>query len=372
MPQALSECYRGAKLVRNHALIQEDLWVVNGKIAPPQPKADKIHSVEGKIIAPGYIDLQINGAFGVDFATDFSPLEPIVKGLRQQGVLNFLPTLISSPLPHYRNWKSHYLNHPSVLGVHYEGPFLNIGKGGAHSKKDIVPIDEEAVFSLLEHLGGIKIVTLAPEIPYALSLAQKLSAKGIIVAAGHSLATYEEAQKGFKAGVKLVTHLFNAMTSIQHRHPGLPVAALNDPDIYYSMIVDGIHVHPGMVKMAWEHKPSKLILITDAMAAMGLEGGLYRLGKQMVEVSNGEARIAGKKKLAGSILTMDQAVRNLHSMAECSIVEAIEAATLRPAELLGISNRKGTLAIGADADIIFLDEDLKVLGHSSSSSSISS
>ena len=369
MPQALSppriECYIGGRLLRDHRLVQEDLWVVNGKIAPPQKRVDKEHSMRGKIIAPGYIDLQINGAFGIDFATSLAPLDDLVKKLNTQGVLNFLPTLISSPANHYRSWKSHYLNHPAVLGVHYEGPFLNPEKAGAHSRKILLPITEEAVFEILDNVEGVKIVTVAPEIPNSLGLITKLSSKGIVVAAGHSLASYEEATAAFKAGIKLVTHLFNAMTPIQHRHPGLAIAALNHPTAYYSLIADGVHVHPAMVKLAWEHKPGKAILITDAMAAMGLDEGLFRLGHQTVEVKGKEAHIAGSKKLAGSALQMDQAVRNFKEMTGCSTVQALEAATLHPAELLGITHRKGTLTLGADADLIFLDEELNVQGYSS-------
>lgn len=361
MPQALSQRYTGGYLVKDHQLIKEDLWVKDGKIVPPQSRADQIIAMDGKIIAPGYIDLQINGAFGVDFATQWEDLEKIASGLRKQGVLNFLPTLISSPLEHYKQWRAHYSHHPAILGVHLEGPFINREKAGAHSRKRIQPISSEAV---LEALEGGKLVTLAPEIPHAIPLIRQLSAKGIIVAAGHSMATVEESKLAFNAGLKLVTHLFNAMTPIHHRQPGLAIAALTNPSVYYSIIADGVHLHPEMLKLAWQTKPDKMILVTDAMSAMGLGDGLYRLGDQAIEVKEGHAYVAGTKKLAGSVLQMDQAVRNLHAMTGCSIPQAIEAASLRPAELLGIANRKGTLAVGADADLIFLDHDLNVKGWS--------
>lgn len=358
MPQAL--CYTGGYLVRDHQLIQEDLWVKKGKIVPPQHHVDQVIQMEGKIIAPGYIDIQINGGFGVDFATSEDTLEVFSKKLRAQGVLNYLPTLISSPIEKYPQWRAYYSREPYVLGIHLEGPFLNREKAGAHSKKLIAPITEGAVVQALEKA---RIVTLSPEIPNGLSLIKQLAAKGVIVAAGHTLASYEEANSAFEAGVKLVTHLFNAMTPIHHRKPGLAIATLNHPSVFYSLIADGVHVHPGMVKFAWQMN-KRVILITDAMAAMGLEDGLYRLGLEAVEVRKGHAYIAGTKKLAGSVLQMDQAVRNFKEMTGCSLVEAIEAASLRPAELLGISKQKGSLAIGADADLIFLDHELNVLGHS--------
>lgn len=360
MPQALSQRYTGGYLVKNHQLVKEDLFVVKGKIAPPQSRVDQVIPMEGKIIAPGYIDLQINGAFGVDFASSLDNLDAVAASLAQTGVLNYLPTLISSPLEQYRVWKAHYGKQKGALGVHLEGPFLNRDKAGAHPKKMIFPISTEAVLDTLE---GATLVTLAPEIPHALPLIKQLTAKGVIVAAGHTLASYTEAEKGFEAGVKLVTHLFNAMTSIHHRHPGIGVATLTHPNVYYTIIADDVHIHPGMVKLAWQTNPKKMILITDAISAMGLEPGLYRLGNQAVEIKAGKATVTGSHKLAGSILKMDQAVRNLRAMTGCSIVDAIEAASLRPAELLGITSRKGTLAIGADADLIFLDENLFVTGH---------
>ena len=356
MPQAL--CYTGGSLVRDHQLIKEDLWVKAGKIVPPQSHADQVVRLEGKIIAPGYIDIQINGGFGVDFATMQEPLDTFAAKLKKTGVLHFLPTLISSPLEQYRMWRSYYGNHPAILGVHLEGPFLNRDKAGAHSKKSILPISQETVAEALE---GAKLVTLAPEIPNAFPLIKQLTAKGVIVGAGHTVATYEEGMRAFDAGVKLATHLFNAMTPVHHRQPGFAIAALNHPNAYYSIIVDGVHVHPAMVKLAWETKPQKMILITDAMGAMGLEDGLYRLGSEMVQVTNGHAYVSGTKKLAGSVLQMDQAVRNLRAMTGCSIVEAVEAASLRPAEFLGLAPQKGTLALGADADLIFLDENLNVV-----------
>jgi len=347
-------CFTNARLVREGRLVQEDLWIVDGKIASPQAKATETRDLQGLILAPGYIDLQLNGAFGCDFSTDPSCLEKVAQDLLQYGVTSFLATIISGAsyskiLPQLNQVKG-------LLGIHLEGPFLNPEKAGAHHQ--LLPVDEKVYGSL----KGVKLVTLAPELPGAVPFIQHLRREGIKVAAGHTQASYEEALHSFEAGVSLVTHLFNAMTPLSQRAPGIAGAALTTPGIFYTIIVDGQHLHPAMVKLAWQANPKGLVLITDGMAAMGLTEGHYILGGRSVEVTKGRACLTGTNTLAGSIVPLDQVVRNLRSITGCTPVQAIEAATLHPAQVLGISAQKGTLTQGADADLVFLDDDLFVKG----------
>ena len=368
MPQALSPhlstCFVNGQILRKHRLVNENLWIVNGKIAPAQEKADIRHDMAGLIIAPGYIDLQVNGGFGLDFSKDVNCGEVISKGLLKHGVTSFLATLVSSSPASYKKLLPYLQNDSHVFGIHLEGPFLNPKQSGAHAKNCLQPLHLNSLKDIYGSFEKVKLVTLAPEIQGAYECIQQLKEKNIRVGAGHTNASYEEALECFKKGVGLVTHLFNAMTPMHHRLPGIALAALNTKGLYYSLILDGLHVHPAVVELAWKANPLGLVLISDSMSALGdKERKSFHLGEQEVEVKGSQAVLKGTDTLAGSILTLDQAVRNLREFTKCSIAYALEAATLKPAEVLGITHQKGTLNSGADADLIFLDEKLEVKGH---------
>lgn len=359
--------YFNGSILRNHAFVDEELWVSNGKIISPQKKSDLNVNVKGKLIAPGYIDIQINGGFGVDFSSQPEMVDKVAKKLTQYGVTAFLPTVVSLPPDRYPKIlpflkpKPGGLHGATILGIHLEGPFFSVNKCGAHEATAIQ--EQISLFSLEKCYGdldGVKIITLAPEIPGALAIISNLAKKGIVVAAGHTKATSEELQKAQEAGLSLVTHLFNAMPAFHHRSPGVVGACLTNPKIYFSMIVDHVHLHPAAIHIAWKSHPSGLILITDAMQALGMPFGKYKLGDKQVESRETGVYLDGTEILAGSNLSMDQAVRNLFLQTKGSPVAAIEAASLRPAELLNLPH-KGNLSIGSDADFIFLDQDLHVL-----------
>ena len=242
-----------------------------------------------------------------------------------------------------------------------EGPFINPASQGAH-QADILR-DFEGVTSLEEVYGtleGVRIITLAPEITGGFDWISRIIKKNIIVSCGHSQSSFEDIQKASESGVKLVTHLFNAMTTFHHRASGIIGFALTSPHINYTIIADGIHLHPSVLSLAWRANPEGLILISDAMAALGLPDGIYRLGNMKVEVKHNRACIEGTSTLAGSIIGMDTAVRNLKAFTGCSIAEALEAASSKPAKILGIASSKGHLTEGADADFVVLDEELYV------------
>lgn len=354
--------FRGGKLLRKSSLIAEDLWIQNGRIIEPADHFDEDIDVHGRIIAPGFIDLQVNGAYGRDFASDLDALETICPALPRHGITSFLPTIISSTPKEYQSLLPHLVeqmkNPPAgaiPLGLHLEGPFLHPDFAGAHPREKFSNLRNPV--ACYGSLDNVKMVTIAPEIQ--LELIPILKARGIIVSAGHTHATYREAQQAIQKGISCVTHLFNGMPPFHHREPGWIGAALTHPGLAFSMILDGIHVHPAAVHIAWKANPDGLFLVSDVMAALGLSDGAYRLGSREVTVKGNTATLADSDTLAGSVVGLDQAVRNLRAWTGCSIAHALEAASLKPAKLLGLT-RKGRLEIGADADLVMLDNDLKV------------
>ncbi len=358
----------GARLLLNHRIEEGELWVQRGKIIPPQAQADREIDLEGKILAPGYIDVQINGGFGCDFSRNPEMTEFVAKQLLQYGVTSFLPTVISSSPEQYKavlpllQPRSFGKKGASILGIHLEGPFFSPSCCGAH-KKEFLLSDLSYMNSpetIYGDLRGVKLVTLAPELPGALPIVEQLTRRNVVVSAGHSAASFEQMKAGIKAGIGLATHLFNAMTPYHHRNPGIIGSALIDPSLPYSLIVDGVHLSPESVLLCWRCNPNGLILISDATEALGLPDGNYRLGTLEIESCGGQIYLSGTRTIAGSSLDLAKAVQNFQSITRCSAADALEAASLKPARLIGIYPSKGTLETGADADFIVLSDDLQV------------
>lgn len=326
------------------------------------PEGAKVLDAHGQVLAPGFIELQINGGFGHDFTEKPASLWMVAGALPRYGVTAFLPTVITSPLSNVNQALEVWKAGPPVgfkgalpLGYHLEGPMINPAKKGAHNPAYILPPSLEIIEGWFPE-EGVRLVTLAPEIPGAIEVIHELRKRGILVSAGHSMATYDEAMRAFDAGVLKGTHLFNAQPPVDHRQPGLSAALLTDRRLTTGMIVDGIHVHPAMVDLAWRLKgPGNFVLVTDAMAALGMPPGNYHLGDYDVIVDDTSARLSNGT-LAGSILTQDAAIRNLVSFTKCNLAEAISAATQNPANLLGLDS-KGCLEPGADADLVLLSPD---------------
>jgi N-acetylglucosamine-6-phosphate deacetylase len=244
------------------------------------------------------------------------------------------------------------------LGLHLEGPFINPAKKGAHNPDYIRPPQADSAMDWTLK-NGVRLVTLAPELPGALDLAARLLAGGVVVSAGHSMASFEQAQTAFDSGVRYGTHLFNAMPAMEHRQPGLAGALLADSRVVAGLIADGIHVHPAMVALAWKARGSRgLNLVTDAMTALGMPEGYYPLGDQTVKVDAVSARLPDGT-LAGSILTLDQALRNLMTFTGASLAEVLPVVTGTPARLLGLE-RKGRITPGCDADLMLLSPSGRV------------
>jgi N-acetylglucosamine-6-phosphate deacetylase len=314
---------------------------------------------QGLTLAPGMIDLQLNGGFGYDFTGNPATLWEVAARLPRYGVTAFLPTIITCPSEVVRAAMEALHQRPVTnfagavpLGLHLEGPFINPVKKGAHNPQYILPPQADSALDWTLS-NGVRLVTLAPELPGALELAARLLESGVVVSAGHSMASFEQAQAAFNSGVRYGTHLFNAMPAVDHRQPGLAGAVLADRRVVAGLIADGIHVHPAMAALAWKAKGSQgLNLVTDAMTALGMPEGFYKLGDRTVRVDAVSARLPDGI-LAGSILTLDQALRNLMAFTGASLAEVLPVVTGTPARLLGLE-RKGRIAPGCDADLVLL------------------
>ncbi len=330
------------------------------------PPSARLFDAAGRTLVPGFIDLQFNGGFGHDFTHDPTTIWSVSAEMVRWGVTSFLPTVITSPLATMAHAQQVLQAGPPVgwrgaqpLGLHLEGPFLNPQKKGAHNPNHIQLPSLSAVADWTPD-NGVALVTLAPEMEGALPVIEALAERGVVVSAGHSMATLAEAKDGISAGIRYATHLFNAMRPLHHREPGLATAVLMDDRVTLGIIPDGIHVHPDLVAMSWAlTRPSRLNVVTDAMAAVGMPPGRYQLGTFDVEVNTERAQLADGT-LAGSIVTMDSAVGHFQRFTHCSLAEAVATATTTPARLLNLRDRKGAVAPGLDADLVLLNDDLSV------------
>jgi len=325
-----------------------------------------LDSAPDGIIAPGFIDLQLNGAYGEDFTAKPDTIYHVAARVLQQGVTAFLPTIITAPLETYRE-AFEVLSPLSlfgrdgrqarVLGLHLEGPYLSPHRSGAHNRAHLRPRADPLADGLID--PSVKLVTLAPELENGLQAIRDLRAHGIVVSLGHSAASHDLSMEALDAGATWGTHLFNAMNPLHHREPGLPGALLSHDTAMFGVIPDGVHVHRSIFKWLMRAAGAeRMTVVTDAMAAAGMPPGVYPLGDRVVTVSATSARLPDGT-LAGSILTMDQAVRNLVTWGVCSPAEALTMASTTPARLLG-AQQIGRLMPGAAADMVVLDETLHV------------
>ncbi|MAT97628.1 MAG: N-acetylglucosamine-6-phosphate deacetylase [Anaerolineaceae bacterium] len=354
--------------------VMEDgaVLVADGRIQTIAPASQldlpaKVNCIDatGLHLMPGFIDLQLNGAIGLDFTSEPESIWAVADYLPRTGVTSFLPTIISSPLTTVSAAQEIITSSSpkgfqgaTPLGLHIEGPFLHPDKKGAHNPAYLqLPTVEKVADWTPEN--GVRLVTLAPELDGALEIIHLLTERSVVVSAGHSTATFDQATAGFEAGIRYGTHLFNAMPPLHHREPGLAGALLADERTTIGLIVDGEHVHPDLVKLVWQMVGNgRLNLVTDAMAALGMPSGSYWLGDFEVIVDDTTARLTNGT-LAGSLLTLDTAVRNLITFTGCTLSEALPAVTSTPANLLGLPH-KGRIAPNCDADLVLLTDDLQV------------
>eukprot|EP01119_Soliformovum_irregulare_P021015 TRINITY_DN6900_c0_g1_i1.p1 TRINITY_DN6900_c0_g1~~TRINITY_DN6900_c0_g1_i1.p1 ORF type:complete len:390 (-),score=118.16 TRINITY_DN6900_c0_g1_i1:54-1223(-) len=367
------------QILRDGALVNDTLRIQDGQIIErpftPEEVAQNIQRIDaqGMIVSPGYIDIQLNGGFGLDFSSvadlTKNAVSTVAKRLLEHGVTSFCPTIITSDAQSYKQILpliSRSKGSPKgaeVLGIHLEGPYLsNIG---AHKKECVRSgiADWNEIQELYGDLKDVSIITLAPELPGAIQVIPEFVKRNIAVSIGHSNSTIVQAEEAVQAGATLITHLFNAMTPFHHRDPGIIGLLTSEVSqkrkIYFSVIADKIHAHPYSVKISQKIHPDGFILITDAIPILGMPANVvHQLGPNEVVMKDGRAVVASTGILAGSAISMEEAVRNVRSFG-LSIVDSLEAATLHPAQSLQLE-KKGNFRVGSDADFILLNSELEV------------
>jgi len=335
--------------------------------ADARVKSAERHDLGGATLLPGFIDAQVNGGGGVLFndAPTVDAIRAIGQAHRRFGTTGFLPTLISDDLSVIAQAVAAVraaidAKVPGVIGVHIEGPFISAQRTGAHDPAKLRDLDERGV-QLLTSLGvGRTLVTLAPELTTAATI-RRLAAAGIVVSAGHTNATFEEMRAALAAGVRGVTHLFNAMSPLTHREPGVVGAALHDPECWCGLIVDGHHVHPAVLQLALRSKRAdRFLLVTDAMPNVGADQDSFMLQGRRIEVRDGRC-VDENGTLAGSALDMASAVRNTVELLGVPLEQAARMASTWPAQFLGVGSELGRIAPGCRASLVAVDDRVRVL-----------
>lgn len=356
------------RLVLGDEVVPGHLVIEDGFIAQVVPDPGNRDAASGPFVAPGFIDVHCHGWGGHDATGDADALTGMAHVLLKHGVTSFLPTAPTLPeaeIPRFaervRSWMRHApTGGAEPLGFNLEGPFIAPARKGAHDPALLRTPAELDPAIIDAALDGLRVMTIAPELSGALELITRLAALGIAPSIGHSNATLEEARAGYAAGGRTTTHLFNAMTGVDHRLPGLAVAALADDAAYVELIADGDHVHPALWPIITRTKPvDRLVLVSDALPIAGTGDGVGRVGGLDVEVRDGRATLLGTTTLAGSVIALDTAVRNLVA-AGVPLPAAVAAASANPAALLGEADR-GRIEVGRRAHLVELDDDLRVL-----------
>ena len=337
-------------------IVPGDVEVVNGLISRVGIAGQHGHGTA----VPGFIDLQVNGFAGVDFLnTDAHGYRRAGEAMVETGVTGYLPTLITSPeetLIAAMREVPILAEGPRILGIHLEGPFLSPLRLGAHppaARRD----PDAALLGRLLDAGPVRMMTLAPELKGMRPVVDLLQARGVTVSCGHTDATAQQAHSAFEYGLRTVTHLFNAMRPFEHRDPGIAGAALARSDVVVQIINDGVHLAPETVQMIWQAAGGRVALVTDAIAGTAAPQGTYRFGSIEIVVRDGAVR-GPNGVLAGSVLTMIEAIRNLHALG-VGFEDAVGAATSVPADVIGLSS-VGRIGVGLAADVVVLDDNLEI------------
>jgi N-acetylglucosamine-6-phosphate deacetylase len=347
--------------------------VRDGKIvrvgsAGTRVKADEVLDAQGRILAPGLIDVHIQGAGGAD-VLDATPeaLATISRTCARFGVTGFLATTVHKPGQDNRHLKvaaectGRDLGGAHLFGTHLEGPFISFEKKGMIQPSCLTQPSPEVLADIYGLLGdSLRMMTIAPELPGSVEIIKTLVSGGAIASFGHSKATYDETIRGFDAGITHVTHLFNAMPSLHHRDPGPLTAIFERPDVTCQVITDGVHSHPSVVRLAYrEVGPERFVTITDGMQAMGLPDGRYVYNGIEYESKDGAARYHNGT-LIGTALGLNQMLARLVRFTGCAASTAIKTVTENAARILGLEQTKGSISTGKDADLVILNDDFSV------------
>jgi N-acetylglucosamine-6-phosphate deacetylase len=358
--------FTGDRIVEDRAVLIDEGRIVDVVPEGSVPPGARRTPLEGGLLAPGFIDVQVNGGGGVLFNDEptVEAVRRIAAAHRAFGTTGLLPTLITDlpekmPRAIAAVAEAIRLGVPGILGIHLEGPFLNVARKGVHEADKIRPATE-ADLPVLTSLGsGRTVVTLAPELAPP-GFIRRLAAAGVLVSAGHTAASHDQIVAALAEGVSGFTHLFNAMTPLSSREPGAVGAALADPRSWCGLIVDGHHVHPASAKVAIAAKArGRMMLVTDAMPPVGADDPSYRLRGETITVVGGRCATADGT-LAGSALDMASAVRNTVRLVGLDLEEALRMASLYPAGFLGMDGERGRIAPGYRADLVLLDDALDV------------
>lgn len=363
----------GGKIIVPNGIVEGQVLAYTDTIAgiinaEAVPAGSEIIDAKGNYVAPGLVDIHIHGYLNEDASDGKAEgIRKIAEGIIKNGVTSFLPTTMTVSEPELlkafgtiRSLKreSQTWNGAEILGVHAEGPFINPNKKGAQAAENIQK--PNAAF-ILANSDIIRNVTLAPEMDEGHAVIKETAAKSdILLSMGHTDASYDEACAAVKDGMANATHLFNAMTALAHRNPGVVGAALASDDCYCEIIADTFHINPGLYKIVAKQKCGKLILITDCTRAGGMPDGEYDLGGQSIFLKGIECRLADGT-IAGSVLKLNEAVRNVRKHTSLPIYEVAAMASGVPARAVKADSRIGSIEVGKDADIIIADEDFNIL-----------
>lgn len=367
------KCIMNGRVVLPDSVVTDVAVIFDEKIRAIVPASEvnldeyEVIDAKGNLVAPGLVDIHIHGYLGED-ASDGSTegLKVMAAGIAKNGVTSWCPTTmtiakneIEAAFDTARKVKAETECYGAkILGINCEGPFINPSKKGAQPGEYILPPDGDFIITNADIL---KLFTVAPEMEGALDAIKKVYEDGrVLVSMGHTGASFDEANAGIEAGVRHTTHLFNAMTALQHRNPGVVGAALSDEKVSCELIADTFHVNPGLYKLVAKAKGDKLCLITDCMRAGGMEDGDYTLGGQHV-IKKGIECLLEDGTIAGSVLELNAAVRNLKNHTELSLPEVFACASLNPAKAVGEADNIGSLEVGKCADIIICDDEINVI-----------
>ncbi|CAH6865448.1 N-acetylglucosamine-6-phosphate deacetylase [Vibrio chagasii] len=364
---ALSNCkiYTGSDVLTDHAVVIENEQIK--KVCPISelPEGIEVRDLDGANLSPGFIDLQLNGCGGVMLNDEITAetMQIMHKANLKSGCTSFLPTLITSSdedmravITAAREYHNQYQN--QSLGLHLEGPYLNVAKKGIHSVDHIRKSDSEMIELICENSDLVAKVTLAPELNDPEHI-ERLHKAGVVVSIGHTNATYAEARQGFESGITFATHLFNAMTPMVGREPGVVGAIYDTPEVYAGIIADGFHVDYANIRIAHKIKGEKLVLVTDATAPAGADMEYFIFVGKKVYYRDGKC-VDENGTLGGSALTMIEAVQNTVEHAGIALDEALRMATLYPATAIGVESKLGRIKKGMVANLAVFDRDFNV------------
>jgi len=366
-----------AVIITPFRIVQDQcILIENGKISQLAvkdkvllPPNAKVIDLNGMIITPGFVDLHVHGAVGYSFNTaDETALNAVSKFFLEHGTTLLLATLyldekkkLVKTIRHLARYCKQNQSESIIFGIHLEGPFINKKMKGALNEDYILKpnVDE---WSQLRKAGRsfIKMMTIAPELAGSYDVMRAAAQDGVVLSIAHSQARYEDIEVAIDNGLSQVTHIFNAMHPVHHREPGVLTGALLNRELKVHLIADGIHVHPAVIQLLYKLKgPEGIILVTDAISATGTKNSIFEMAGKKVKIEDGMA-LLDDNTLAGSIVTLEKAVKVMVKKVGIPITEAVRMASLNPARVLGLDHKKGVLAVGKDADLVVMNEDFDV------------